>query len=385
MAASNTLTTPAPPSTATVASRLLAIMAAQTGVLSDTNVGSIVRTWAESIGSVNSINAVELQAMAYQAIIYGGFSAFDVQPFTAAAAIGTVTFATTSAGGSGSPAPVSVFIPMGTVVQTTGGTQFGTLSDTTLVSGSTSVSVSAQAISAGLAGNVGASAITQITSPLPVVLYVNNALSFNGGTNAETIQQTAARFANVVAALQLSSPQAVAAACLGVTNGTEVVQYATCYEPYLSSGPPYSAYFNAIIDNGAGTASGTLITNVTDKLNGDLTNFTTSGFRPAGVPFSVSAVVPTAANVAVSATSAATSDAVQVGAQIAAAVQNYFASLNFGATIQQSVLATQISNAVVNQVTALTVQLLLVATPESSIAVAPTSRASLGTLSVTVT
>lgn len=380
-----TLTTPAPPSTATIASRLLAIMAAQTGVLSDTNVGSVVRTWAEAIGSVNSINAVELQAMAYQAIIYGGFSAFDVVPLNAASSTGTVTFATTSSGGSGSPAPVSVFIPTGTVVQTTGGIQFSTLSDTTLVSGSTSVSVSAQAINPGLAGNVGASSITLISSPLTAVLYVNNAASFNGGTNAETIQQTAARFANVVAALQLSSPQAVAAACLGVTNGTEVVQYATCYEPYLSSGPPYSAYFNAIIDNGAGSASATLITNVTNKLNGDLVNFTTSGFRPAGVPFSVSAVTPTAANVAVSATHAATADETQVSAQITAAVQNYFASLNFGATIQQSVLATQVSNAVINQVTALTVQLLLVSTPVSSIAVAATSRAQLGTLAVTVT
>lgn len=379
------LTVPSPPSTAASASRMLALLAAQTGVITDLNIGSIVRTLAEAIGSVISINATELQATAFQALIYGGFSAFNVTPLTATPAQGIVSFSTGVPGGSSPPSPTNVSIPAGTVLQTTGGLQFSTLVDTTLSASASSVTASAESILGGTTYNVGASSITQIVSPLQAVLYVTNYTGFAGGTNAETAQQTASRFANVVNALQLSSPQAVAGAALGVIYGTETVLYSTCYEGWLSGTPSATTTgYDVVIDNGAGAASSGLISAVITKLNGDLVNFTTSGYRPAGVPFNVFAVGPVSVNVSITADTGG-GNTVLVSNQLTNAVDAYFQSLNFGATAQLSVLSTQVTNSVANEVNSITVELLSGATPETSIAAPPTGRVILQTLTLNVT
>lgn len=379
------ITVPSPPTTADSASRLLSLISAQTGVITDLNVGSIVRTLAEAIGSVISINAVELQAIAFQALIYGGFSAFNVTPLAATPALGILTFSTGSPGGSSSPSPTNVSIPAGTVVQTTGGLQYSVLTDTTLTASASAVTANAQSILGGTTYNVGASTITQIVSPLQAVLYVTNYAGFTGGTNAETSQQTASRFANVVNALQLSSPQAVAGAALGVMYGTETVLYATCYEGWLAGSPSATTvFFDVVIDNGAGAASSGLISAVTDVLNGDLVNFTTSGYRPAGVPFAVIAVGPVSVNVSITADTGGGNTTV-VSNQITSAVDAYFQSLNFGATAQLSVLSTQVTNAVANEISSITVELLSGITPETSIAAPPTGRVILQTLTLNVT
>ena len=379
------ITVPSPPSTSDSASRLLSLISAQTGVITDLNVGSIVRTLAEAIGSVISINAVELQAIAFQALIYGGFSAFNVTPLSATPAIGILTFSTGAPGGTQPPSPTTVSIPAGTVVQTSGGLQYTVLSDTSLAASASTVTASAESILGGTTYNVGASTITQIVSPLQAVLYVTNYAGFAGGTNAETSQQTASRFANVVNALQLSSPQAVAGAALGVTYNTETVLYATCYEGWLAGSPSATTvFFDVVIDNGAGAASSGLISAVTAKLNGDLVNFTTSGYRPAGVPFAVIAVGPVSVNVGITADTGGGNTTV-VSNQITNAVDSYFQSLNFGATAQLSVLSTQVTNAVANEVNSITVELLSGATPETSIAAPPTGRVILQTLTLNVT
>ncbi len=378
------ITVPSPPSTSDSASRLLALIAAQTGIITDLNVGSVVRTLAEAIGSVISINAVELQAMAFQALIFGGFSAFNVTPLSATPAQGILTFSTGAPGGTSPPSPTNVSIPAGTIVQTAGGLQYSVLTDTTLSASASAVTANANSILGGTAYNVGASSVTQIVSPLQAVLYVTNYAGFTGGTNAETSQQTASRFANVVNALQLSSPQAVAGAALGVTYGTETVLYSTCYEGWLSSSPtPTTVFFDVVIDNGTGAASSGLISAVTAVLNGDLVNFTTSGYRPAGVPFAVNAVGPVSANVGITANTGGGNTSL-VSTQLTNAVQTYFQSLNFGDTAQLSVLSTQVTNAVTNEVNSITVQLLSGVTPETSISAPPTGRVILQTLTLTV-
>ena len=90
----NSITVPAPPLSPDVSAALLAFMSAQSGVLTDYNVGSQIRTLGEAIGSVVEIEEVENQALAYQAAIYGAYSAFGVTPLGATGAVGTVTFAT---------------------------------------------------------------------------------------------------------------------------------------------------------------------------------------------------------------------------------------------------------------------------------------------------
>ena len=54
----NSITVPAPPLSPDVSAALLAFMSAQSGVLTDYNVGSQIRTLGEAIGSVVEIEEV---------------------------------------------------------------------------------------------------------------------------------------------------------------------------------------------------------------------------------------------------------------------------------------------------------------------------------------
>lgn len=382
---SNKITVPSPSSTVDVAARILAFIAAQTGVLTDLIPGSIIRTLAESIGSVISINAVEIQAQALQAILYGGYSAFNVLPLEAASSSGIMTFATAATTPYPSAA-TNIDIPLGTLIQTSGGIQFQTTDDAVIVAGTGSITANAQAVIAGTTGNVAASSVVNIVTPLPYVVYPINLSAFSGGANAESSQQTASRFANVVAALQLSSPQAIASAVIGVANGTELVEYATVYEPWLTEGSgPYTDGFTVFVDNGSGAASNTLLGNVSAFINGDTVAFTTPGYRPAGVNFAVSAVGPVDVNVTVNASGAGSISQTTLNSLITTAVDGYFSSLNFGSSAQLAFLSTQVSNSIINEVSALTIQMALTSAPTtavSAISIPPTSRAILSTLTI---
>ena len=298
---STTITVAAPPTTEEVAADFLAWVGAQNEVLTDINPGSQVRTMAEAIGSVVDTESVIAQALAFQALVYAAFKAFNVIPLPAVAAVVPLVFSTGS-GLNPPTVPVAVTVPAGTTTQTVGGTQFATIQDGVIPLGGTTVTVPAAAVTAGAVGNVPAGSITQILTSLPYPLQVNNAVAATGGTDAETPAQTLARFTAVVASIGLGTPVAIANACIGVTaSGTsEMVRYATVYEPWIAQAlagvQNPAAGFQVYVDNGSGTASVGLLTAVTAKLNG---NFATGdeGNRPAGVPYGVNVVVPVVANV----------------------------------------------------------------------------------------
>ena len=368
----------APPSTQAVASQLLASMAALSGVMTDYNNGSQIRTLAESIGGVGEQQSIWTQALAFQALAYGAMAVFNINPYPAFSAVGQVTFST-AASGTPPASTQNVNIPVGTVVQTAGGIQFATTSAAVLTIGSTAVTVPVAAIQGGIAGNVGAGAVTQIVTGLLYPLFVSNASAMTGGTNAEQLSATLARFSATVAAIGLASPTAIANAALGVTNTatSETVLYSTCFEPWAAAGSGAGsgvAGWTLYIDNGLGTASQGLINNTVSKL---------SAYRDAGVPYSVLAVVPTYAVVGVSGTaSSLTTDAVLSGL-ISSAVSGYF-TLPFGSSAQQGFLATNVGNAVLGLTTELTVSLYASgsSTPITSLNTSPSGRVVLGALNM---
>ena len=352
-----TITVPAPPLSPDVSAALLAFMSAQSGVLTDYNVGSQIRTLGEAIGSVVEIEEVENQALAYQAAIYGAYSAFGVTPLGATGAVGTVTFAT-----SFQPNPPvtsqAVSIPAGTIVQTVGGTQFTTTVNAVLNQGSTSVNIPVQASTLGSVGNVTAGAISQLVSSLTYPLQVSNLSPTTGGGNAETPAQTLSRFTAIVASLGLSTPVSIANAVIGVNNpGTsEYVKFATVYEPWtvnLASGAGFDVY----VDNGSGGASSGLLSAVTSLLNGSQATGAL-GYRPAGVPFTVNAVEPVYATVNVSGSVTYSSFVTSATAAAQVALVQYFASLLFGQTAYESAVNAAISNAIGGYLTNLSIQML---------------------------
>jgi len=328
-------TVPGAPDTSLVSATLLSYMAAQSGVVSDYNDGSQIRTLSEGIGSVVEIESVISNALAVQAAVNAAYSVFNIAPILSQSAVGSVYFLT----GTGSNPPLAnqnVVIGIGTIVGTSGGVQFQTTETVTLASGTTSISGTIVAVQPGLTGNVSVGSITNLISALPYPLFVNNTTPTLGGANAELPSQTLARFTAKVLSLGLASPVAIANASIGIVAGTttETVKFATVYEPWtvnIASGAGFSVY----IDNGSGSASTTLINSVASVLNGSFA-LNESGYRPAGVPYSVNAVVPVYASVIVSGTAIIPTQASLIQSSISSTVISYFGGLPFGQSVTTS-------------------------------------------------
>lgn len=353
------ITVASPTTTEQVAQILLAGMAAQSGIVTDFNKGSQIRTLAEQIGSVAEIMGVSATAIALQVIAYGGMSLFGITPNQAVPAAGNVQFATAFTI-TPPPAVQDVPIPAGTLLQTLNGVQFITTAAVTVTAGTTGIPASVVATNGGLNTNVAPGAINQILTGLVYPLSVTNPLATTGGLDAETPQQALTRLAAKFASLVGGSPVSVANSVIGVNaSGTaETVLYSTCYEGWAdptSPNFPNTPNFVVFIDNGSGTASVNLIAAATTKLNGNFLTSTPS-YRPAGMPYAVSGVVPVLANVVVSGALGPLSIAAQVTGAIATAVSGYF-TLPFGIPASQPQLAAAVANAALGQLSALTVNL----------------------------
>lgn len=358
-----TITVPTPPVTAEVAADMAAWIGGQSGVLTDFNYGSQVRTEAEAVGSVVEMQAAIAQAQAFQAMVYAAWSAFNVFPLLAQSATGPVTFSTGS--GANPPlAPSPITIPAGTTVQTVGGIQYTTATTVVIPTGGTAVSGVVDAVVAGSAGNVAAGAITQIASDLTWPLQVINNAPITGGTDAETPAQTMARFTTVVNSIGRGTPVAVANSCVGVSvSGTgETVLYATCYEPWVTEVAEgqtenLTVGFDVYVDNGSGTASSNLLAAVATNLNGSFA-LGEDGYRPAGVPYNVYAVQPLYCLVVVSGTAIDSSLDASLASLTTTAVNQYFSSLGFGIAAEYPQLVASIANQVAGNVSSLGIQLL---------------------------
>lgn len=333
---SDRVTVPGLPSATQNAQAILAAMAALNGIPTDYNKGSIIRTIAESLGYVVEEQGAELNTLAFQTIVYGAYSAYGIYPISATSSQGTITFLTSNAV-SPPAATQNIPIPSGTIVQTAGGTQFYTVQDLTLPSGQVSASVGIAATVPGSGSNVPASSIVQIAQGVAYPLYAINALATSGGADAEAPNQTAARFAAAVSKPGLASPQAVANSVIGVSYSGETVQFSTVYESGLASG---IAGFVLYVDDGAGSASAGLLSAVTGYINSN------PGYRPVGVPYLVSSVVPVTATVGVTGTlfpQFAGSQA-QIQSAITNGVQGLFAALPFSTAIYQGNVAAEVGN-----------------------------------------
>jgi uncharacterized phage protein gp47/JayE len=291
-----------------------------------------------------------------------------------------------------------VAIPAGTIVATPGGIQYATTVAALLPTGSSGISVPAAAVVGGLAGNVGASGVTQIVSSLAYPLFLVNPNPMTGGLDAETPTQTLARFAAKIASVGLSSPGAIANAAIGVmASGTgETVLYSTTYEPWIAAGSGSGsgvAGWSLYIDNGLGAASSGLIGAVGTFLNGGMVSGATNagaaqgvGFRDSGVPYQILAVVPTFAVVAVSGVvnSLSTVPLTQVAMQTA--ISGYF-TLPFGAVAQRSQIEAAVANSAAGVLSSLNVSLMVSGsgTNVSGIGVPPYGRVVLGAINLNIT
>ena len=360
MSTTLTITAAAPATTAEVAALGLAYMAAQSGVVTDTVEGSQVRTIYESFGALVEEQGTISAARAFQAIVYGAYAAFGIIPAGASAAVGAFTIATAPLGTTPVAASQAVAIPQGTLLQVGTGVQLMTTTTSTLAAGATGISVPVAAVLTGTTGNVASGTAATVVTALGYPLYAYNALPTAGGAAAETPAQTMTRFTAAVQAVGGCSPGAVANTLVGVTNPgtTEVVKFATCYEPWAdpTSGVT-TAQFIAYVDNGAGGASSGLLTAARAALSGNLATGQI-GARAAGVPWSVVVVTPLLASVLVTATTLNPANITALSAAVTLAVTAYFMSLGFGVPAELGQILAAVTNVCAGYVSALNVELL---------------------------
>jgi len=391
----NAITVASPPTTLDVTQESLATMAALSGVLTDYNIGSQIRTIMESIGSVIEQQGISALALALQTIAYSAMSLFGITPSAALPASGTVTFYTAIL--NPPPATQNVSIPTGTIVSTVGGIQFSTLSDVVLLSGSTSTTAPIAAVLGGSNGNVPPGSIQQILTGLAYPLTATNLAQTLGGQDQETPAEAQTRLAAAISSLVGGSPVSVANSVIGVvaSGTTETVLYSTCYEPwlanqtwFLSGSPSVSglAGFNVYIDNGGGGASSALVSAAVAQLNGSFGPPTVPAYRPSGVPYNVYPAVPVFANVLVSGSLTPPALLPQISGAITSAVSGYF-TLPFGTSAYQASVAAAAANAALGSLTSVAVNLYYASAPTtavSAVSALPYQRVVLQTLNVNV-
>ncbi len=254
-------------------------------------------------------------------------------PLEASASTGQVTF-------SRFTASMQAVVPVGAGVQTTDGTQAFTVTlDTTnsaynaglggyvLPINTASVNVPVQAVLAGSGGNVQSATITALTKPITGVDTVTNAAAFVNGIDAESDPAFRLRFVSYLSSLSKSTYAAIAYA---VNSIQQVVSY-TITENYAYNGTYQPGYFYVVADDGTGSPSGQLLTNVSNAIE------SVRGFT---ITYGVFAPVVETANVTMVLTSATGYTHANVIAAVAAALTNFINGLPLGTSLPYTQLAS---------------------------------------------
>lgn len=248
----------------TIVERMAAGMQGRLSRLINFAVGSVLRALAEAVGAV----ALWLQAELLKILLVTRLSTSgetDVDTFVAdtdvvtrlgaQSATGLVTFSRFTASAS------SPFIPVGTKVQTSDGSQnfvvyadpsntaySAALSGYTMPAQVPSITLPVQAAVAGSAGNVVAGAITAIASAVAGVDTVVNAAAFVNGIDQEQDSAVKVRFRLAFLGLSKGNLYGTQAA-LAATQVT--VQY-TVTENYNYDGSYNPGFYYIVADDGSG-------------------------------------------------------------------------------------------------------------------------------------
>lgn len=330
-----------------------------TDQLTDFNVGSVTRSLLEAC-------AVELEDYyrelyfglleAIPAACYIGFG-FDLRPAVAASGVATLTRTQVAA---------ALTVPAGTRFTAPHGAVYTSSADATFAIGTATVDVVIVASEEGAAGNAGPGVLTASFNGVAA----SNASVLSGGTDAETSEQRAERFAAFIQALARGTPAALEYAALlpvlydpvtGVL--AERVQRAAVMET--------PGYVELYIHNGSYGASEALLAAVQRTIDGerDGENWI-GGYRPAGMRVVVRAMADKVVNVSFELGGTGTT------ADVAAALGLYLRSVVYGDRVRPIDLIN-----IVFAVDGVTSVVLL--DPVADVVVGPGEVLLLGTLGVT--
>jgi uncharacterized phage protein gp47/JayE len=318
-----------------------AMQSSATAVLNFT-VGSVLRAISEATaGVVLWLQAIILQlltltraATSVGSDLDSFMADFGFIRLAADAATGQVTF-------SRFTATMQAVVPIGATVQTADGTQsFAVTLDTTnsaysailggyvILANTSSVTVPVQATVAGSDGNVQASTITVITTPIPGggVDTVTNASAFTNGIDVESDPAFRARFVLYLTSLSRATRAAVNYAVTSLQQ--DVVN--TLTENVAYDGSTELGFFYTVVDDGTGFPSETLLTNAGSAVE---------AVRPLCARYAIFAPVVLTANVTMVLTTGATYNHSAVVAAVTTALQDFINGLPLGTSLPYTQLA----------------------------------------------
>jgi uncharacterized phage protein gp47/JayE len=319
--------------TTIVADHVAAIQAAASTLI-DLTIGSVLRAVVEANaamvlwlqGLILQLLAVTRAATSSGADLDSFINDFGLTRQAAVAATGQVTFSRFT------PANQAT-IALGTVVQTADGTQsYAVVADTTntaynsglgvylIAAGTASANVTVAAVTAGAGANAAGGQINTLTSAVPNVDTVTNALAFATGVNVEADVALRARFVVYLASLSKATKGAIGSAINGVQAGMTY----TLVENQTYAGATQLGYFFAVVDDGTGAPAAPLLALVGTAID---------NVRPLTSTFGLYSPVVITANVAMTVTVAAGFDPVATKATVRTAIQTLINSLLLGQTL----------------------------------------------------
>ena len=239
-------------------------------------------------------------------------------------------------------ATIAATIPVGSLVMTADGTQqFSVIADGTqstynaslgayvIPAGTTSATVTVQAVTPGIGGNVPAGAIALLNSVIVGVDYVTNTGAAAGGAAGETDAALKARFAAFIAALSRSTLAAITYAVQSVQVGLDF----SVVENYTLAGVWAPGTFYVVVDDGSGSPPGSLLTSVSNAVN---------AYRGASVQAAVYAPVVLNINVSVTITTATGYTHGTVVGAVAAAISALIFSTKINALLPYAAVSAAI-------------------------------------------
>jgi uncharacterized phage protein gp47/JayE len=305
-----------------------AVQGSVTSAILNFNIGTVLRALGEAVSGIALwLQGLILQMMALtRASTSTGpdldtwFADFGFARLGAASATGSVTFSRFT------PTAQAV-IPVGTVVQTTDGSQQFTVNlDTTNAAYSStlggyvlapsvpSVTVTVTAVTPGSAANVLAGTISQMSQSVPGVDTVTNAAAFTNGIDAQSDANALASFQSWLLSLSKATKAAIGNAITSLQQNltytiTENSTYAGVYQP---------GNFWVMVDDGSGAPSDNLISNVSNAID---------AVRGFTITFDVHKPIVVSANISMTIATASGYTHSAVVALVQAALQSFISTL----------------------------------------------------------
>jgi len=308
--------------------------------LVDLTIGSILRSLIEANASVTlwlqglilALLATTRASTSTSSDLDSWVADYGLTRLVAVAASGQVTF-------SRFTNTSQAIVPVGTGVQTAdSSSKYAVTLDTTntaysaslggyvLAVGVSIINIPVLALVAGIAGNAQALQINTLTTAISGVDTVSNAITFINGADAEKDAALRLRFIAYLTSLSKATKNAVGYAITSLQQGLNY----TLTENFTYGGVAQMGYFYVVVDDGTGTPSGTLLTNVSNSIE---------AVRPVTSTFGVFSPVIVTANPVMVITTDVGYDHLTLVGLVGTAITKYINSLPLGASLTYSRLA----------------------------------------------